>query len=390
MTAFNRQNGKPVHRLRLLLVSFIDDCRWTGMGKWTHAIAEQLRARGHRVDLWFANDFPTVRRLGRLASLILPSALTAKLLASRSRFDAAIVHEPSAAVCACLRRLRFDLPPVVAMCHNVESHVFRTKKAASRRGFAELSAKSHFMHALVRRPLTDGAIRWADSVVCLSDVDRMYIRNSIGIPDRRITVVTNGVGPEYFTPRPDGTSFGRVLFVGGWLDVKGRRLLPRIWEQVVARFPHARLSVVGSGASATDVLEDFPEPIRPSIAVTPRLARPGQMATCYAEHDLYLMTSLTEGSPLSLLEAMAAGMPVAAARVGGIPDIITEKYGRLMFPPCDFIAAADAIGRLLSDTSAARETGMALRARAAELTWDAAASRLEAVAIAVSKRGVTC
>src|SRR5262249_12583362 len=160
---------------------------------------------------------------------------------------------------------------VVAMCHNVESHVFRTKKAACMDGFAELSAKSHLMHALVRRPLSDSAIRWADGVVCLSDSDRTYIRNSVGVPDRRITVVTNGVGPELFAARPETTASGRVLFVGGWLDVKGRRLLPRIWERVFARFPHARLSVVGSGAPATDVVKDFPEQIRASVCVTPRL-----------------------------------------------------------------------------------------------------------------------
>jgi glycosyltransferase involved in cell wall biosynthesis len=90
------------------------------------------------------------------------------------------------------------------------------------------------------------------------------------------------------------------------------------------------------------------------------------------------MPSISEGSPLSLLEALAAGRPAVAARVGGIPDVVTHEADGLLFPALDVGAGAEQVCRLLADPTLARRLGSAGRERARDLTWAATAGALAA------------
>ena len=92
------------------------------------------------------------------------------------------------------------------------------------------------------------------------------------------------------------------------------------------------------------------------------------------------MPSLSEGSPLSLLEAMASGLPVAASRGGGVPDVIEHGEHGLLFEPLDPSGGAEQVCRLLGDTVTARRLGRAAKERVRQLTW-AAASQTLATAI---------
>ena len=85
------------------------------------------------------------------------------------------------------------------------------------------------------------------------------------------------------------------------------------------------------------------------------------MRSLYAAMDLFVLTSINEGTPVSLIEAMAAGVPSVATAVGGVPDVIDDGVTGVLIPSRNPGAVADAI------RSAARDTGrgfaMAERAR---------------------------
>ncbi|MEW6410247.1 MAG: glycosyltransferase family 4 protein [Nitrospirota bacterium] len=69
----------------------------------------------------------------------------------------------------------------------------------------------------------------------------------------------------------------------------------------------------------------------------------------YSDLDIVVLSSLNEGTPVSVIEAMAAGKPVIATEVGGVPDLIKNNRTGIIIPPCDSRAIADAIVRLLKD-----------------------------------------
>ncbi len=77
----------------------------------------------------------------------------------------------------------------------------------------------------------------------------------------------------------------------------------------------------------------------------------------YADLDIVILSSLNEGTPLSLIEAMAAGKAVVATRVGGVPDVVEEGRTGLLVPPKDPSALAQAIVRLLGDASLRNSLG---------------------------------
>ncbi|MDZ7371838.1 MAG: glycosyltransferase, partial [candidate division KSB1 bacterium] len=73
------------------------------------------------------------------------------------------------------------------------------------------------------------------------------------------------------------------------------------------------------------------------------------MLSIYAGIDLLLLTSLNEGTPVTIIEAMAAGVPVAASRVGGVPDLIKHNETGLSFAVNDEKAAADCVEKAIYD-----------------------------------------
>lgn len=77
----------------------------------------------------------------------------------------------------------------------------------------------------------------------------------------------------------------------------------------------------------------------------------------YADLDLAVLSSLNEGTPVSLIEAMAAGLPVVATDVGGVPDVVADGKTGLLVPPKDPVAMSRAMGTLLDDPDKRRAMG---------------------------------
>jgi glycosyltransferase involved in cell wall biosynthesis len=82
--------------------------------------------------------------------------------------------------------------------------------------------------------------------------------------------------------------------------------------------------------------------------------------------DIFTLTSVSEAASLTLMEAMAAGLPVVVTNVGGNPEIVRQGVDGLLVPRGDSAAAADAFLALLADAENARLMGQAARARAHE------------------------
>jgi glycosyltransferase involved in cell wall biosynthesis len=98
-----------------------------------------------------------------------------------------------------------------------------------------------------------------------------------------------------------------------------------------------------------------------------------------AELDVLAVTSLSDGAPLVVLEAMEAGVPVVASAVGGLPDQIAHGRDGVLVSPGDPVALAGALGGLLRDPDRRRDLGTGGRRRVAGDGYDRLVERMEAV-----------
>lgn len=145
-----------------------------------------------------------------------------------------------------------------------------------------------------------------------------------------------------------------VLSVSRLEPGKGVDLLVRAWPKVVSAVPEARLAVVGAG-SLKDELSSLVERcgLRNSIQFV-GWVDPLKLRAWYGEAACFVQPSLNEGVSNSLLEAIAAKVPVVASRIPGNTDVVDEGMG-LLYTPTDLNALADAIVLTLRDWRGARE-----------------------------------
>jgi glycosyltransferase involved in cell wall biosynthesis len=265
------------------------------------------------------------------------------------------------------------------MCHNVESKWFEQRISASRRGLASVPLGTKIKTPLFRTWQTNGTIKLADHVICLSSEDERYLQRRLGKASHQVTRIVNGVDEEDFGGTARNGRRG-VLFVGGWHDVKGAHLLPEIFRHVRARFPQVTLTIAGAGAPPSAVVGEFAPDDRTFVTVVPESLDSTELRALYRQHEVFLMPSLSEGSPLSLLEAMAAGCPVVAAEVGGIPDIVRDGADGLLFAAMNAAAAAAAVGRILNDSMLSRSLRESALERVRGFTWSETARGVERAA----------
>jgi glycosyltransferase involved in cell wall biosynthesis len=193
-------------------------------------------------------------------------------------------------------------------------------------------------------------------------------------------VVPNLVDMQAFNPvgRATGTR-PHLVVVRNLEPVYDNATALRAFALLRDRWPQARLSVAGSGPEA-ERLQTLAQELGVADAVcfTGRLDRDG-IAELFSDADVSINPSLADNMPVSVLEAMAAGVAVVSTQVGGVPYIAEHGRNALLVPPADPVAMAGAVHRLLAEP-ALRE---ALVARAREsvraFAWPAAGAQWLAV-----------
>lgn len=146
-----------------------------------------------------------------------------------------------------------------------------------------------------------------------------------------------------------------VLSAGRLAKVKNYRMLLEAAPQVVRAVPQARFVLAGDGPERAAL-----EELRRSLsleAVTTLLGERNDVPQLLAAADLFVLSSDFEATSLSLLEAMAAGLPVVATRVGGNPFLVADGEAGFLIPPGDPVVLADQVISLLRDPVQRQEKG---------------------------------
>jgi glycosyltransferase involved in cell wall biosynthesis len=202
------------------------------------------------------------------------------------------------------------IPELITTVHGVS-------EASSDRGLERwvAPARRALDYALLKRAFS--------AVVAVSDDMKRVLVGRYGFRASQVAVIRNGGRFPARTPaRVAPVGSFHIGTVSRLVPVKGLDLFLDIASAVRREIPAARFSILGDGPLRRDLVRRAAE-LRLGDGVVFLPPRPDPFEY-YRSLDLYLNTSLHEGLPLSVVEAMAAGTPVISAAVGGIPEIVTH------------------------------------------------------------------
>jgi glycosyltransferase involved in cell wall biosynthesis len=229
----------------------------------------------------------------------------------------------------------------------------------------------------------------SDAFIAVSRSVQTHVAEKLQIDPLNIDVIANGVAAREFQfadpvearrqlgANKDGLVFG---LIGRVCQQKGQDIFVEAAITIAAILPNSEFLMIGD-------IEDEALHRRLSQRITDagfseRIRFTGHrsdMAVVYCALDCVVAPSRWEGFGLMLIEAMAAGKPIIATRVGAIPEVVQENQTALLVPPETPSALAAAMLQLGQDTSAMRRMGVAGIARQEAFTWQAAAAKVAAI-----------
>jgi glycosyltransferase involved in cell wall biosynthesis len=250
---------------------------------------------------------------------------------------------------------RLESKPIVATCHNWLSG----GRMLAAYNFLDRRALQHFD---------------AVSAVSQTVVDKLL---SWGVRRERLSIIPNGIDLDRFDvrllprERAGNKRNEQVVGIVARLDLqKGFAYLLKAVRTLRASFPEVRLLVVGEGPDRGKIEELVAE-----LGLNGVVTLAGQQAdmpAIYASIDVFVLPSLNEGLPMTILEAMAASKPIIATRVGAVPSVIIDGETGWLVEPRDEVGLTQAMGKLLSERDLRQR--LAQRARAhVEQNYTAAA-----------------
>jgi glycosyltransferase involved in cell wall biosynthesis len=245
----------------------------------------------------------------------------------------------------------------------------------SRRGadlWGLLAARTVRVPVILTRRVDNPEPRWlarlrygaCDRVVTISEGIRAVLASE-GVPDHKLCCVHSAVDAEHYRPGSDQAWFERsfdlppdarpIGMIAQFIERKGHRTLLAAVPRILDAHPDVRFLLFGQG------------PLRGEIEQ--RIAQAGlddQVRLAGFRDDLHRVIpnlelvvhpARMEGLGVSLLQAAACSVPIVAARVGGIPEVVRDGKNGLLVPPADAAALATAVNQLLSAPDRARALG---------------------------------
>ena len=268
----------------------------------------------------------------------------------RGRFDPRIVAD----VASLARRLGARILHV----HGYAAADFG--RVAARLANARLVLHEHFADPALPRyqAVADRLLApWTDAAIAVSRSTREFLVNERHVPEKRVRLIWNGAPLDEFAPVPRERALrvrrelgiaDDALVVGtiGRLNAqKGHRYLVEAAARLVPRVPGVRVLIAGDGDLGEDLRRQAAE-----LGVAQAVVFPGHRSDVpdlLGAIDVFCLSSLYEGTPLALFEAMAAGRAIVSTAVDGCREVLEEDATGLLVPAADAAARAETLERVL-------------------------------------------
>jgi glycosyltransferase involved in cell wall biosynthesis len=346
--------------------------------------ARELVKRGHKVECWFLGDILDERplRWKRFEALAFAVRLAKRISRERNQFDVVNIHAPWGCAYGVLQKIQRpqNLPPYAFTMQGSEEWFAEIMRREHRKGRAwNFGWKNRLWHRVYHQVMYDVSIRTARfGAIANRDACRRAERKHLA-HSGRLLFVPNGVEDRFFISRAySGCEALRLLFVGTWLDRKGVYYLADAFRRVAERNASVTLTVAGSMAPESQVIQFFPENVRDRVRVHSVVPR-DRMPELYADHDIFVFPSLVEGMPLSLLEAMATGLPVVTTDAPGMNDVVSDGQNGILVPAADAESLAESIESLARGADLRCRLGREAQNTMRRYTWECVSRQLEDV-----------
>lgn len=181
-----------------------------------------------------------------------------------------------------------------------------------------------------------------------------------GYERSRIYRIPNFVDTSVFFPEDKKKQNDKVVIFSGALDKrKGIEILLEAWKDVQQVFPQWKLLILGDGLMKTSLIMQAE-----TLGITKSTVFAGHVHNVpdhLRKADLFVLPSIQEGLPNSLLEAMGCELPVVASRIGGVVDVVEDGKTGMLFEPGNVADLSSALKRLVEDVALRRKLGAEAR-----------------------------
>lgn len=322
-----------------------------GVGIHVHEMSKLQSSLGHEVCVYTAKTESAssgidtnyeVRRYNILIKLLGNSIMPGifyDLWKNRRKYDIIHAHSHlyfSTNLCALLRKAGSS--PLVITSHGLNS---QTAPRWFQNLYTATGARMTFYSA--------------DRIICYTEVEKQELVNSLGIKEEKICVIHNGINTDLFTPSRIPPSGKQLLWIGRYAKGKGVEYLIDAMKTVVAQYPDIILHMVGVGPDREKNVQMIHESGLDKNIVFRDFIPNSEIVTLYNKSSVFILPSLEEGVPRTVLEAMSCAVPVVCSNLPQLTDIV--KGSGFLVPVKNSRELADRILQLLSDPELAMQMG---------------------------------
>lgn len=193
----------------------------------------------------------------------------------------------------------------------------------------------------------------ADKVLCYTETEKQELID-LGTKPEKIEVIHNGINTDIFVPAKDSYfDKKKLLWVGRYAKGKGLDYLIDAFSILKITHPDATLTLIGKGPEKDNITQKMSDLNLQSSITMKDFVPNSEIVSMYQNSSIFVLPSLEEGVPRTILEAMSCGIPIVCSQLPQLVDIVDG--GGLLVPVKDSKALADTISKLLLDSSLAEE-----------------------------------
>jgi sugar transferase (PEP-CTERM/EpsH1 system associated) len=301
-----------------------------------------------------------IQSLGPIAEELIADGISVVLLPAMTPIVSFLYAAP-------LRKIMRESGASVVHVHS--GCLYKTVVAARLAGIRKVIYTVHGKHLPERNSINvlDRIFSgWTSRVVAVSRELAEYLHWSVGVPQNKITLIQNGIRVDAFNGPPDRHPRKELVIgiVARLAPVKDIPTLLHAMQIVVKECPDVVLQIVGDGSERQSL-----EQLSQSLGITKHVVFLGSrrdIPAVLAGIDIFVLSSLSEGTSVTLLEAMASGKPVVVTRVGGNPSLVEQERNGFLVPPGRPDELAEALLKLVGNPHLRASMGDQNRKKAVE------------------------